>query len=445
MDSEALSKVFKKIRVNAEFELFSSQDSFMLVNFKGADAVDAETSIHSEVRVKCIRSGKFASVISGTNSEKEMLGLLKKAYLLAGSSGSDSDGQKSFSSAIANTKIKKSISESEENFGGAIKRISSHVSKSGMNQLILSSLRYGKRSIAVANTNGSSADLSTPYIRLSTTAVLDGNDERTTTTVTQQCKDAHSLNVESLIDSAISNANVVRNAKPINSFQGAVLLSENVAASLLRSTVHALCANSIFSGNSFLKHTAIMAGHNVASPIVNVYENNSLKDSPFSRSFDDELSATSSKKLIEKGKVMSILHNIYTAEKTNVKPSGNMFYSVQPPSGAAGYGNIFTTNAILKSSGVSYDKEKLIGSIKEGIYILGIFGSINSSGSRFSLKANGYYVKNGSIIHPVKNVTVNGDLPSILNKISMIGRKKERIIDVVVPMLLIDDIDIHGR
>lgn len=120
-----------------------------------------------------------------------------------------------------------------------------------------------------------------------------------------------------------------------------------------------------------------------------------------------------------------------------------MFYGVQP-SVNSDYGKIFTTNALLSDPKTTYTEDELINNVSEGVYISEIFGKFNPSGNSFSFRANGCYIKNGSIMHPVRGVVINGDLPGLLNRIKMVGNNAERIIDVIVLLLLIDGVDIRG-
>jgi predicted Zn-dependent protease len=93
----------------------------------------------------------------------------------------------------------------------------------------------------------------------------------------------------------------------------------------------------------------------------------------------------------------------------------------------------------------SYDE--MVQETKEGFSINSVMGVHMSdfASGRFSVTGSGHFIKNGSIKYPVQDIAISGDIPSLLQKIDMIGKEQKIGFGSVVPPLRISSLSINSQ
>lgn len=161
-------------------------------------------------------------------------------------------------------------------------------------------------------------------------------------------------------------------------------------------------------------------GKKIATEIVSIVDDGSMKDKRGSLHFDDEGTETKENFLIENGVFIKPMSDRKFAKKLGINPSGNsrrQHFSDLP------YPRM--TNTYL-AAGKS-TQEEIIKSVKDGIFILSIGdGQVNISGGNFAFEAlRSMRIRDGKVCEPIKNCTLSGVSPEVLQNITMVGNDLE--------------------
>lgn len=161
-------------------------------------------------------------------------------------------------------------------------------------------------------------------------------------------------------------------------------------------------------------------GHEVASALCTVIDDATLLQSRGSINVDDEGNRPETSVLIEKGKLVSYMHDRLSATFYKRRPSGNgrreSFACVPMPR---------MTNTILTAG--PHDPEEILRSVKRGVFAKKFGGGqvdIANGDFVFSLTES-YLVENGKITAPLKGVNLIGNGPDVLRKVVMLGHDVE--------------------
>lgn len=158
-------------------------------------------------------------------------------------------------------------------------------------------------------------------------------------------------------------------------------------------------------------------GQPVASHLCNIVDHGNLcGDCCGSLNVDDEGTLTQYNVLIENGKLSGYLYDKFNAKLMGVKSTGN--------GRRASYADIpiprMTNTYMLPGKS---DPEEIIASVGKGIYAVNFTGGqvdITSGDFVFST-SEAYLIENGKIGAPIKNATLIGNGPEVLNRITMVG------------------------
>lgn len=208
--------------------------------------------------------------------------------------------------------------------------------------------------------------------------------------------------------------------RPIPSGSLPVLFEPWVMMEFLGMIASAVCADNVQKGKSLFKGRI---GKPVASSLVQIVDDARLKRGIGSGLFDDEGMPTKKNKVIEKGILQIFLYDSYTAKKDNTESTGN----AQRPS-FRGLPEPGTSNFIMQAGASS--REKIVKEIKRGVRILNVMGMhmADPISGDFSLGAVGTLIENGSYSHPVRGITIAGnimdmfkDIDAVCDDLMMIG------------------------
>ncbi|HVE44457.1 MAG TPA: metalloprotease TldD [Gammaproteobacteria bacterium] len=157
-------------------------------------------------------------------------------------------------------------------------------------------------------------------------------------------------------------------------------------------------------------------GQQVASPLCTIVDNGTLVNRRGSLNIDDEGTPTQNNVLIENGILCR-----YMTDKRNAKLMGQTSTGNGRRESYAHLPMPRMTNTYM-TAGTS-SPEEIIRSVKKGIYAVNFGGGqvdITSGKFVFSM-AEAYLIEDGKIGAPVKGVTLIGNGPDVLTKISMVG------------------------
>ncbi len=186
-----------------------------------------------------------------------------------------------------------------------------------------------------------------------------------------------------------------------------VLYDRRVSASLLGALLGAISGPSVARGVSFLKDRL---GETVFAPGVYV------TDDPFrplgmgSRAHDGEGLPVRETHLIEDGRLTAWLLNLAAARQLGLSPNGFATPGFGDPPGVS------TSNVYLRAG--DRTPAELMSDAGKGLLVTDMFGpSINPNTGDYSVGVAGFWFENGAVAHPVSEVTVAGDLPSMFARL----------------------------
>lgn len=217
------------------------------------------------------------------------------------------------------------------------------------------------------------------------------------------------------------------------------IIYNEAMASLLETFVDVFSGEAVQRGLSLLKGKE---GEIIASEIVSIVDDPLLDKGLASTPFDDEGVATFKKEIVGKGTLNTLLHNLKTANKANVKTTGNGFKASY-----ASPVSVEPTNFYIEKGDLSLDT--LMNKIGEGIIITdfaGLHSGANSITGDFSLAAKGFYIEDGKKSYPIEQITVAGNFFELLKNIKFIGDDlKFPISSVGSPSVIVDGLSIAGK
>jgi TldD protein len=254
-----------------------------------------------------------------------------------------------------------------------------------------------------------------------------------------------------LADEAIRIADVNLTSKPCKAGNTTVVLGSGWPGVLLHEAVgHGL------EGDFNRKKTSNFSdliGQKVASDLCTVIDDGTIKDRRGSLSIDDEGTPTAKNTLIENGVLKGYMQDLMNARLMNVKPTGNgrreSYAHLPMPR---------MTNTYML--GGTSDANEIIDSVKDGIYAANFSGGqVDITSGQFVFTASeAYKIESGKVKHAIKGMTLIGNGPDVLKKVSMVandmklddgvgtcGKEGQSVpVGVGQPTLKIDDITVGG-
>lgn len=290
--------------------------------------------------------------------------------------------------------------------------------------------------LRISNAFLSSAGLDLSYetslvYRMVAAAVKDGEEAADAYRVVALSRESAEESVTKAVETALSKLG----GATVDSGKYNVILDKGTLRSLLSTYA------TVFSARSAYLKTTLLAGkegEQVAADCV------SILDDPFHPGkfghcpYDGEGVAVYTKKVIDGGKLNTLLYNRMYAKLLNKETTGNAASakSIEP-------------KGLYVAPG-SYSEEALLERLGNGLYITGLNGlhaGANTQSGDFSLQAEGFLVEGGKKTRPVKNFTIADNFFTLLKKIDAISDTAEfgTGSDYGAPEVLVKDISVSGK
>jgi PmbA protein len=225
--------------------------------------------------------------------------------------------------------------------------------------------------------------------------------------------DPKTIDLKTVAKEAAENALRELDAVQIESGAMRVMFDPEAATDMLETFSGIFSADAAQKGLSLLKGRE---GEMIAAECVTLMDNPHLEGSAASQPFDGEGVATKVKKVIENGKLTTLLHNLKTAHKQGVQTTGNASRSYNSTVGIA------PANFYFQPSEIS--SEEMLRKLGDGLVITqvaGLHAGANAVSGDFSLSAKGYMVRGGAKAEAVKQITVAGNFFTLLKDIEAVG------------------------
>ena len=229
---------------------------------------------------------------------------------------------------------------------------------------------------------------------------------------------------------AVRGARRFLGAKRIKSGRRTLILGPLASYGFLAGIVGAAGAESVQRGRSYL---CGKVGEPIASPVLTIVDNGLIVRGGRSGSHDGEGTRRRPLAIIERGRLVSLLHNSYTAGKACTESTGHGTHS----------GGISPTN--LRPALGSVPAAKLLADVKDGIYLES--GEIRPDSASGDISASidfGFLVKDGQILHPVDNAMLGGNIFDLLKNLDAVSSDAREEPGILMPTLRIHDVQIAG-
>ena len=223
-------------------------------------------------------------------------------------------------------------------------------------------------------------------------------------------------------------------AKPVPSTRAPVIFEAEAAAGFLRGLFGAFSATNVIEGRTFL---AAKKGQIVASPLLTIVDDGSLRRGLGSMPFDGEGTPTRRTPVIDRGALVRFLHNSYSARRYDVPTTGNAVrgYESLPVVGPT---NFYIDRGNAKP-------EDMIKEVSRGLYVTGTAGfGIDTVSGQYSQQAEGFWIEKGALAAPVEGVTVAGSLDDMLLGIDSVGKDLEYRSNISSPSIRFRELTIAG-
>ncbi|MHB1390206.1 MAG: TldD/PmbA family protein [Thermoleophilia bacterium] len=201
------------------------------------------------------------------------------------------------------------------------------------------------------------------------------------------------------------------------------------------------------TGEAVQKQRSMFAGKEgqaVASAAVRLVDDGIHPDGLASAPFDGEGVPTRRTVLVENGVLQGFLYDTYTGRKAGRPSTGNAARG-----SFRGMPHVGATN--LRLTGGTMSLEEMIAGIDLGFYVMevsGIHSGANPVSGDFSVGAAGLLIRDGKLSESVREVTIAGNLLSILGSIQAVGNDNRWVPfggSIHAPSLLIGEMTVSGK
>jgi TldD protein len=218
--------------------------------------------------------------------------------------------------------------------------------------------------------------------------------------------------VRGIVNSALEQLKAVT---PPGGLQKVILDPGIVGTVCHESFGHGLEADQVLRGRSYLKN---MIGKRVASDIVTMYEDSSMQGAHGSYFFDDDGTEARKNMLVEKGVLVSFIHDTETAAAMNASLTGN-----SRTQNAARRRFIRMSNTYAKPGDWTLDD--MVKDMKKGVMILRWQSGMEDplGGGMQVIGKKGYLIENGTKTTPLKSITLSGRVLEVLGNVDAISKE----------------------
>ena len=165
---------------------------------------------------------------------------------------------------------------------------------------------------------------------------------------------------------------------------------------------------------------------------INVSEDLFILGGKGSSPFDDEGVRVAPRQVVKGGRVQGYFLSTYSARKLGMKTTGN----------AGGSHNLVLTSRQTKEHD---DLDAMLQKLGTGLFVVELMGQgVNYVTGDYSRGASGFWVENGRIAYPVHEITIAGNLKTMLRGIEAVGADAYNYGAKTVGSMLINRMKVAG-
>lgn len=215
-------------------------------------------------------------------------------------------------------------------------------------------------------------------------------------------------------------------ARSLSTRQCPVLFAPEMASGLIGAFLGAISGSSLYRKSSFLLDSL---DTQILPDFVHIHEQPLLVGGLGSASYDAEGVATRAKDIVSNGILRSYILSTYSARKLGMQTTGN----------AGGVHNL------MVESGPN-DFAAMLKQLGTGLLVTELMGQgVNRVTGDYSRGASGFWVENGVIQYPVEEITIAGNLKTMLRNIVAIGNDVDLRSNTRVGSILLEQMAIAGE
>lgn len=225
-------------------------------------------------------------------------------------------------------------------------------------------------------------------------------------------------------------------AKPVQTQEAPVVFDRYATGSFWYGILWAMNGDSVFKKTTFLTE---YLNKPVASGLITVIDDPTIRRHISSCLFDGEGKITSKNVLIDKGILKMFIYDSTTARKAGVTVNTLTRRRDYRSRAYAGFLNIVVQNG-------NVDRKKIISGIKNGFYVTGLRGiGTDIPTGTYSCGSSGFWIKDGKIAFPVDGVTLGGNVFEMLKNIEVVANDIDMRSSLNSPSFKISEMTIGGK
>jgi PmbA protein len=292
----------------------------------------------------------------------------------------------------------------------------------------------GRSQIALATSHGFAAGYAASAHSIGASMLAERDEQKQRDGAWHWVRDLDQLDGAEAVGRLAGERAVARlGARKLASGTMPIVFDPRIGGSLIGHLLGAISGPSIARRTSFLLDSL---GERVFDESITILDDPHRVRGLRSRPFDGEGLPTSSRKLIDAGRLTGWLLDSASARQLDLEPTGHA------ARGVGGAPGVSASNVHVAPG--SQSREALIGSIKRGFYLTELIGQgVNGVTGDYSRGAGGFLIENGQLGHPVAEVTIAGNLKDMYARMTAANDLEFRYA-VNTPTLLVEGMTLAG-
>lgn len=230
------------------------------------------------------------------------------------------------------------------------------------------------------------------------------------------------LQVKGCAQKAYERAREQRNPQSVPSGKYTLILDSECASKVVTPVLSALGGYSLQQKNSFLTGSL---GKQLFPQGLTILDVPRTKGDTGCRLFDSEGVATREMPVIENGVVKTYFLNTYISRKMEMEPT------IED-----------ATRVKVMPFGGCRTQEEVLQKVKDGILVTGFNGgNSNPATGNFSYGIEGFVIKDGKRLHPVREMLITGNFLTLWNHLEVAADDARPCLSKLVPTLAFSDVD----